>query len=288
MRIHLRKVDLLVISVASLITLLLGIIGWRVLGPKAIVVSLSAAVFLILLVQFQTYRGQTAFLEQQTMFSLLPRQLDYKQIEAMLSLLSIVKLKRPLPPMRGWAVSPDHANIIISAILDRKPKVILECGCGVSTILMSYCVKDRGEGHIWSIDHDEGYAKATRENLKSHQLEDVATIIHAPLKEVSIKGESRLWYDPACTEEIGAIDLLVVDGPPRKIQELIRYPALPLLIGRLSENAVIILDDASREDEKKTVEAWLDEFKDLKYEWHDTEKGTAVLIRGNRAACGPA
>ncbi|MBI4680020.1 MAG: hypothetical protein HY753_02110 [Nitrospirae bacterium] len=58
---------------------------------------------------------------------------------------------------------------------------------------------------------------------------------------------------------------------------MVRYPALPLLIEKLVNNAVIILDDVGREDEKNVVDAWLKEYKGFEYEYYPTEKGTVIL-----------
>ena len=208
---------------------------------------------------------------------------DYNQIEAMIYLLWRVKPKWPLPPMRGWAISPDFANIVISAIFDHKPKLILECGSGVSTILMSYCLKRLEQSHIWSLDHDKEFADNTRKYLKIHKLDNMATVIHAPLKEKLLKGKSWFWYDTSGIEDIGPFDLFIIDGPPDNIQKMARYPALPLLIDTLSDDAIIIIDDASREDEGNMVKAWLEEFKNFDYEWYNTEKGTIILTKTKKA-----
>jgi predicted O-methyltransferase YrrM len=142
---------------------------------------------------------------------------------------------------------------------------------------MSYCLKEIGGGHIWSFDHDKDYAEKTRENLRRHSLIDLTTTIYAPLREVALNGEKWLWYDTKCLEGIGAIDLLFIDGPPRKIQKMARYPALPLLIDSLNEGAVIILDDTHRADDKETLKRWLEEFECFDVERYDTESGTAIL-----------
>ena len=47
------------------------------------------------------------------------------------------------------------------------------------------------------------------------------------------------------------IDLLIIDGPPVKTNQLARYPALPLLFSKLSKECIIILDDAARPSEQQ-------------------------------------
>ncbi|MES9855801.1 MAG: hypothetical protein ABW166_04240 [Sedimenticola sp.] len=40
--------------------------------------------------------------------------------------------------------------------------------------------------------------------------------------------------------------MLVIDGPSGFIQKHSRYPALPLLFDKLSNNGMVFLDDAAR------------------------------------------
>jgi hypothetical protein len=73
--------------------------------------------------------------------------------------------------------------------------------------------------------------------------------------------------------------MLIIDGPPGLTQELARYPALPILLRMLSDDAVILLDDASRTDEAKIVKLWQKEFTDFIIEEIEAEKGAVVLHR---------
>jgi len=209
------------------------------------------------------------------------RKQDYRQIEALLFLLSTITLKRPLPPMREWSISPDIANLILSLILDHRPKTIVECGGGVSTLIISYCLKEMGAGHLYSLEHDERYFELTRNNLENHDLIAFASATHAPLVEIPVNGRTWLWYDTHFLKDLPEIDLLIIDGPPRTTQQNARYPALPLLMDSLSSNAIVVLDDAHREDEKSTVRKWVEEFPSFSLQMLDTEFGTAVLRRGD-------
>ncbi len=204
---------------------------------------------------------------------------DYKQIESLFSIHSIIKINSPLPPMRDWAISPDFASILISLIFDLKPGIILEASSGVSTLISSYCLKELGVGKLYSLDHDEFYAAKTKCHVAQHGLTGIANVIHAPLKEVTIKEKKWLWYENKVLKEIESIDLLIIDGPPSTIQEMARYPALPLLYEKLSRKAAIILDDTIRKDEKNIVETWLKEYPNFEVKIVDTEKGTTILRR---------
>jgi hypothetical protein len=74
----------------------------------------------------------------------------YQQLEALTSLTSILPIRYPLPPMRGWAISPDFGVLLVSEILNKKPHVVVELGSGVSTLLIAYCLELVGHGRVVS------------------------------------------------------------------------------------------------------------------------------------------
>jgi hypothetical protein len=55
------------------------------------------------------------------------------------------------------------------------------------------------------------------------------------------------------------ICLVLCDGPPAKTKGG-RYGLLPILRPRLSPDALILVDDYKRSDEKGIVDRWLNEF----------------------------
>lgn len=203
----------------------------------------------------------------------------YRQLEALNSITSILPQRLPLPPMRGWAISPDFGVLLMTEILTKSPRLVLELGSGVSTLIIAYCLEKAGHGRVISFDHDPDYCNKSRELLSAHKLDTIAEVIHAPLREVQLKAGNWDWYDTACIAPGRKADLLVIDGPPGQIQDISRYPALPLLHAHCSNDAVVMLDDAARADEKTIVAMWLRDFPDLECEFIPAEKGAAVLRR---------
>ncbi len=203
----------------------------------------------------------------------------YRQLEAYLSLLHSVNPRRPLPPMRGSAISPDFSLILQREVQRRKPNLILECGCGVSTVILSYCLEKNAKGHLYSLEHDEKYANSTQRYLEEHGLERWATIAHAPLKSYTIGNKEYTWYDLERIKGFEKIEMLVIDGPTAVRDQNARYPALLLLSDRLSGDAMMLLDDAARPGEKHIIAAWLEEFDGWSCETYETEKGSAILRR---------
>lgn len=74
--------------------------------------------------------------------------------------------------------------------------------------------------------------------------------------------------------------MLIVDGPPGRVNKDARYPALPLLHERLNPGAHVFLDDATRPDERRILTQWLAEFPDLRLIRHVGRM--AVMQRGTQ------
>lgn len=235
------------------------------------VVIVAAALVLILITLYGLNRERKADMSK-----------HLHQIQATLDLYARESFRQRLPPMTGWAASPVLLSDIASEIRLRRPKVILELGSGVSTIVMAYALEEIGQGHIRSLEHSDEYKNRTIAELERHDLTSWADVRLAPLKPVQIEGREWMWYDVTALEDLTEIDLVVVDGPPFETQSMARYPALPIIFDRLSPSAVIVLDDADRRDEQKCLKRWREEFADIDLELRDSPKGTAILRRSGR------
>jgi hypothetical protein len=115
--------------------------------------------------------------------------------------------------------------------------------------------------------------------LEERGLSKWAEVVDAPLTEVKIDGRTWRWYDPAILPE-GPFDLLLVDGPPASVGDEARYPAVPMLSGRLADDALVVLDDTRRPDERAIGERWAEEFDGFALESLAHDHGTLVLKRG--------
>jgi predicted O-methyltransferase YrrM len=157
-----------------------------------------------------------------------------------------------------------------------KPNCVVECSCGVSTIIIARTLEINGVGHVFSLEHDPVFAEKTRNELKRHSLENYATVINAPLTKIKINNRDWLWYSiNSLPEEL--IDTVVIDGPPAKIQSLARYPALPCLYDKMQKGAAIFLDDFYRPDETEIVNRWTKEFPIFRADFLSAEKGICYL-----------
>ena len=179
-------------------------------------------------------------------------------------LIKMLRPIRPLPPFTCWTITPREAHCLVSMTRDRKPRLVVECGSGLSTLLLGYAMKRFGAGRVISVEHDPIFAGRTRELVNAHGLADVVQVVQAELMTSTLRDKSWQWYDTGRLPIDDPIDLLFVDGPPGHLQPLSRYPAGPCLFDRLATRGLVVLDDALRDDEAVIVENWLKEFAQMK------------------------
>lgn len=199
----------------------------------------------------------------------------FGQFQALLALERKLALPHELPPMRGWAGSPDFLLIVANELLLHKPKVVMECSSGVSTVIAARCMQLNGSGHVYSLEHDSSFAEKTRELLEKQGLTEWATVLDAPLET---RRTDTPWYaEDAIPSDLDPIEVLIIDGPPRRTAPLARLPALPRLVQRMATDAMVILDDANREEEREIVKRWKSDFPDAVETRPMCEKGCVVL-----------
>jgi hypothetical protein len=127
---------------------------------------------------------------------------------------------------------------------------ILECGSGVSTVLLARLLRERERGALTSLEHDRHWATLIGDHLRRERLEAIARVVHAPLR-----GDPP-WYRLEATPD--EIDLLIVDGPPafEPGHGTAREPALTHFDGNLVRGAAVVLDDIDRPGERQTLATW--------------------------------
>lgn len=275
----LRAQDYLFLTGVFLVPALICVATRDLPSPWNVTTPLLGSLIALLLVISVYYRNLLRHLENQADEEKKNALVHSKQTEASIWLASLLKVRQPLPFMRGMAISPDFAILLLSTILKYKPQVIVELGCGTSTLLSSYALEQLGSGQVVSIDHDAKFAAICRNQLRDHRLSDWAAIYDCPLVPQQVDNVSYQYYDLSRVPLPERIDVLVVDGPPMWIQKEARYPALPLLMSRLGPSAVVLVDDAGRPDELSIVDRWMQKYDCFDRLYLETEKGTSILYR---------
>lgn len=179
------------------------------------------------------------------------------ETDALLQLKQMARIVGPTPLLAGWAIAPTGMLQILKTAFAHEPRMVLELGSGASTIYLADAFRDREDVRIVSLDHDADFAEATRSALRANGLDSRVEVRHAPLEPLILKGWAGEWYDLDAVADLVDIDFLVVDGPPKRTCELARYPAGEVLAGRFAESCIVMMDDASRHDERQIVQMWL-------------------------------
>lgn len=207
----------------------------------------------------------------------------YLQLESLSWLQRRLLHKTQLPPLRGWACSPDVLLRLHTHIVNTKPKVIVEFGSGASTLVIADAISQNGDGKLFSIEHSEYYGKQTLSQLEQNGLQHSIELRTGSLElwgeeHLNLKDASKpsLWYPKSLLQDIENIDLIWVDGPPGNTCLYSRYPALPALSTQLSEHAEVWMDDTVRQEERDICEDWAQKYG-FNIQYYPLEKGLGRL-----------
>jgi predicted O-methyltransferase YrrM len=199
--------------------------------------------------------------------------------EATTAIYQTLQPVAPLPAMTEYAIAPDSALLLIELVRRAAPRTVVETGSGVSTLLIGYTLKALGGGKLIALERDEEHARHTRDAVALHGLDQLVTVAHAPLVEVTTDGASRRWHDARALDGVQAIDFVFDDGPPLEVGPGLRAAALPLLEPKLSPQAVYLVNFVG-DEERANVARWLARGGGWHVEWRRTMKGNAILRRG--------
>jgi hypothetical protein len=175
----------------------------------------------------------------------------------------------------GWSNDGFAANLeYLEAVADHALQTngpVLECGSGVTTILMGILCGKRNIG-VWSLEHHDEWRQRVTGVLADNDIAG-AKVCSAPLLEY---GEF-VWYDPPFAQMPAVFSLVICDGPPGSTEGG-RYGLLPVLGDRLKD-ATILLDDAGRPGEAELIKRWENEAHFETEVRGNNERGFAVMRR---------
>lgn len=202
---------------------------------------------------------------------------QFRQQQCLQALQQDLAFIRSLPPAGGKAASPDFLKLLADHVLQEKPEVVVECGSGLSSVVVSRCLQINGKGRLYSLEHMEEFAEQTRGQLERQDLGNWACILDAPLEPRQFNGQTFSWYRSRGLPDL-PIDLIIVDGPPARTGTSPRYPAGPVLFPRLSSCGAVLIDDAGRPEELAVIAEWRKAFPGLAFhvEVQEFEKGMCM------------
>lgn len=158
----------------------------------------------------------------------------------------------------GWANEKMSASEeFLQAIFrhaGESPGPILECGSGLSTLVLGIAARRSGQ-RVWSLEDNPFWASVVRAALRRFEIETVE-VCAAPLRDYG----DYVWYDPPYDSLAAQYALVVCDGPQGTTPGG-RYGLIPVLGRHLKSGCVVLLDDASRDGEQEVLARWDDELQ---------------------------
>ena len=148
----------------------------------------------------------------------------------------------------GYAANLDYLESVARHAIDAEGP-ILECGSGVTTILLGLLCQPR-KTEVWSLEHSPEWRDRVDGVLKRNGILNVRVCAGR-----LIDYGAFLWYDPPMQEMPKEFSLVICDGPPGATRGG-RYGLLPVMKDRLRPGAIILLDDADRTAEAEMIKRW--------------------------------
>lgn len=147
----------------------------------------------------------------------------------------------------AWSAMDEYLAACITQALST-PGPILECGTGLSTVLLGVIAQQRGLSH-WGLEHKAEWAQKAQDYLDKYRIKTV--ICESPLKNFG----DYYWYNPPLERMPDSFSLVVCDGPPSRTRGG-RFGLIPVMKEKLKSGCVILLDDAERLAELTIAKRW--------------------------------
>jgi hypothetical protein len=153
----------------------------------------------------------------------------------------------------GWSTKSPYLMACLQAALSCT-RPILECGSGLSTILLGIVARSTGT-QVWALEHIPVWGRRVINCLREADVASAIVVIR-PLREYG----NFAWYDPPLDVLPRDFGLAVCDGPPGDTHGG-RYGLLPIMRSRMAAGCLILLDDAERAQEEGIARRWAAELR---------------------------
>jgi len=127
---------------------------------------------------------------------------------------------------------------------------VLECGSGLSTILIGAVAQSRGKS-VLSLEHEPKYAARVRDYLEKYDIRSVDLYV-APLKSY---GDFDWYQVPRLDSITEKFSVVICDGPPGATRGG-RHGVVPVMLEKLKRDCTILLDDGARAEEQAIAARW--------------------------------
>lgn len=163
----------------------------------------------------------------------------------------------------GYCLEPAGLMFLASVVRQRRPKIIVECGAGISTLFLADVLKEiHGEGagiRYITLEESADVANKMTASIAKCGFQRFARILNLPLAETQAGGRRSKWYDlddVQLRDITGGqpIDMILLDGPSGNHGS--RFAAVPILHPHVRKGTCFFLDDALRDNELEIGRQW--------------------------------
>ncbi|MFK8009458.1 MAG: hypothetical protein AB8H03_24060 [Saprospiraceae bacterium] len=148
----------------------------------------------------------------------------------------------------GWSAMHSYLKKVLVEV-NKTDGPILECGSGLSSILMGI-IAERRNLQLYSLEHQEVWANKVRTYQKEQGVTK-AKVLTCPI----VPYDNFDWYDVPMKDVPDNFSLIICDGPPAQTRGG-RSGLLPVLAKKFAPKTLILFDDYSRKGEQEIVKEW--------------------------------
>jgi hypothetical protein len=170
---------------------------------------------------------------------------------------------------QGWDAKLDYFDEIARRAATTSGP-ILECGSGLTTLLMGLLAGRRGV-ETWSLEHHQGWHERLSSVIKRYRIPNL-NLSFAPLRDY---GRFN-WYAPPLEKLPKKFSLVICDGPP-DLANGGRYGLLPTLGDRIQPGSVILFDDVREPGQPEVLRRWIVEHR-VRVELRETEEVSFAVV----------
>ncbi len=171
-----------------------------------------------------------------------------------------------------WSATTEMLDTIAVLAMRPSTRVVLECGSGISTVVLGIIAEATG-ARVISLEADGAWVERMAKLLERLRIRSVE-LRHAPL----VHGDSADWYDRAALGDVAKVDLFLCDGPPGDTRGG-RAGALGPVLPLLSPHAVIVVDDVHRAPELELATRFAQHRETSLDRWGRPNRQFAVIER---------
>ena len=152
---------------------------------------------------------------------------------------------------------------------------VLECGSGLTTLLLGLLAGRRGNT-ILTLEHHAEWHQKVSSVLRRYDISGVQNC----LTPIHSFGDFS-WYESPSEPIPQTFSLVVCDGPPGDTPGG-RYGLLPRMNDYIPPGALILLDDAHRPEESEAIRRW-ELIRSLDVTFHSQGRGAYAVIKVGEA-----